>query len=57
MGRGRSGVFFLVVFVGLNPASFIADAEGETGRLGCRDTEIFAYNAWLQPLLRGYYCL
>lgn len=45
MGRGRSGALVFVLLVGLNPASFIADAEGEgaTGRLGWTDTKTFLY--------------
>lgn len=36
MGRGRTGALVFVLLAGLNPASFIADADGEgvTGRLG-----------------------
>lgn len=36
MGRGRAGALVFVLLVGLNPASFTADAEGEAaaGRLG-----------------------
>lgn len=45
MGRGRSGALVFVLLVGLNPASFIADADGEgaTGRLGWADTKTFPY--------------
>lgn len=43
MGRGRAGALVFVLLVGLNPASFTADAEGEAaaGRLGWRDTKTF----------------
>lgn len=45
MGRGRAGALVFVLLVGLNPASFTADAEGEAaaGRLGWRDTKTFCY--------------
>lgn len=45
MGRGRAGALVFVLLVGLNPASFTADAEGEgaAGRLGWRDTKTFSY--------------
>ncbi len=51
MGRGRSAALVFVLLVGLNPASFIADADGEgvTGRLDYRDTKHFSYmtDSWL----------
>lgn len=45
MGRGRSDALVFGLLMGLNSASFIADADGEgaTGRLGWTDTNTFPY--------------
>lgn len=42
MGRGRSGALFLVLFVGVDSASFTAEGNGEgtAARLGWTDTNI-----------------